>query len=83
VPVFSRDGLVFRSINRSHQSDIGGATHGAYNPEATEIWQDRIRITPLRLCEAGVTRDDALKMIATNVRHSRDFQGDLAAPRAP
>ena len=25
---------MIRSINRSHQSDIGGATHGAYNPGA-------------------------------------------------
>jgi N-methylhydantoinase B len=71
--------LVFWSINRSHESDIGGATHGAYNPGATEIWQEGLRITPLRLYEAGVVRDDVLKMIATNVRHPRDFQGDLAA----
>ena len=70
---------MFWSINRSHQSDIGGATHGAYNPGATEIWQEGLRITPLRLYEAGVVRDDVLKMIATNVRHPRDFQGDLAA----
>ena len=39
------DRLVFWSINRAHQSDIGGATHGAYNPGATEIWQEGIRIT--------------------------------------
>ena len=32
VPVFAGDRLAFWSINRSHQSDIGGATHGAYNP---------------------------------------------------
>jgi N-methylhydantoinase B len=79
VPVFAREQLVFWSINRSHQSDIGGATHGAYNPGATEIWQEGLRITPLRLYEGGVVRDDVLKMIATNVRHPRDFQGDLAA----
>ena len=79
VPVFAQQRLLFWSINRSHQSDIGGATHGAYNPGATEIWQEGLRITPLRLYEAGVVRDDVLKMIATNVRHPRDFQGDLAA----
>ena len=79
VPVFAGDRLAFWSINRSHQSDIGGATHGAYNPGATEIWQEGLRITPLRLYEAGVVRHDVLKMIATNVRHPRDFQGDLAA----
>jgi N-methylhydantoinase B len=71
--------LAFWSVNRSHQSDIGGATHGGYNPGATEIWQEGLRITPLRLYEAGTVRDDVLEMLLTNVRHPRDFRGDLAA----
>src|SRR5262252_5543604 len=79
VPVFGGGRLMFWSINRSHQSDIGGATHGGYNPGATEIWQEGIRIPPLRLIEAGAMREDVLAMIALNVRHPRDFQGDLAA----
>ena len=79
VPVFSGDRLVFWSVNRSHQSDIGGATHGGYNPGATEIWQEGIRIPPLRLHDRGAVREDVLRMIATNVRHPRDFRGDLAA----
>jgi N-methylhydantoinase B len=79
VPVFAGGRLVFWSINRAHQSDIGGATHGAYNPGATEIFQEGLRITPLRLYEAGALREDVLQMLATNVRHPRDFRGDLAA----
>jgi N-methylhydantoinase B len=79
VPVFAGDRLAFWSINRSHQSDIGGATHGAYNPGATEIWQEGLRITPLRLHDAGTVREDVLQMLLTNVRHPRDFRGDLAA----
>ena len=79
VPVFVEGELMFWSINRSHQSDIGGSTHGAYNPGATEIWQEGIRITPLKLYDAGEVRDDVMKMIATNVRHPDDFLGDLRA----
>ncbi len=79
VPVFAEGRLRFWSINRSHQSDIGGATHGAYNPGATEIWQEGLRIPPLRLYDAGALREDVLQMLATNVRHPRDFRGDLAA----
>jgi N-methylhydantoinase B len=79
LPVFAGGRLVFWSINRAHQSDIGGATHGAYNPAATEIWQEGIRITPLKLYDAGQLRDDVLHMLATNVRHSQDFLGDLRA----
>jgi N-methylhydantoinase B len=79
VPIFEGDEPRFWSINRAHQSDIGGATHGAYNAAATDIWQEGIRITPLKLYDRGEVRRDVLAMIATNVRHPRDFQGDLAA----
>jgi N-methylhydantoinase B len=79
VPVFEGDKPRFWSINRAHQSDIGGATHGAYNAAATEIWQEGLRITPLKLYDRGEVRRDLLQMIATNVRHPRDFRGDLAA----
>ncbi len=79
VPVFVDDELAFWSINRAHQSDIGGSTHGAYNPGATEIWQEGLRITPLKLYDKGELRDDVLKMITTNVRHPHDFMGDLRA----
>jgi N-methylhydantoinase B len=79
VPVFDGDRMVFWSINRSHQSDIGGATHGAYNAGATEIYQEGIRIPPLMLYEQGRRREDVYEMIVLNVRHPRDFRGDLAA----
>jgi N-methylhydantoinase B len=79
VPVFEGERARFWSINRAHQSDIGGATHGAYNAAATEIWQEGIRITPLKLYDRGEPRRDVLEMLATNVRHPRDFRGDLAA----
>ena len=79
VPVFDNGRRLFWTIVRAHQSDIGGATHGAYNPDATEIWQEGLRIPPIKLYEAGKLRDDILDMIALNVRNAHDFRGDLAA----
>ena len=84
VPVFAQPGsaepdLMFWSVVRAHHSDIGGATHGAYNPAATEIWHEGLRLPPMRLTENAVLRDDLLEMLALNVRHPRDFRGDLAA----
>jgi N-methylhydantoinase B len=79
VPVFDGDRHVFWAINRSHQSDIGGATHGAYNASASEIWQEGLRVPPLKLYDEGKRRDDVYEMIVLNVRHPRDFRGDLAA----
>jgi N-methylhydantoinase B len=40
VPVFQGERPRFWSINRAHQSDIGGVTHGAYNAAATDIRQE-------------------------------------------
>ena len=79
VPVFGAGRLMFWSVVRAHHSDIGGATHGAYNPAATEIWHEGLRVPPIRLTENGVLREDLLEMLALNVRHPRDFRGDLAA----
>ncbi|MCK1666322.1 hydantoinase B/oxoprolinase family protein [Bradyrhizobium sp. 153] len=79
VPVFDGGRRLFWSIVRAHQSDIGGATHGAYNPAATEIWQEGLRIPPIKLYEAGRLREDILDMLALNVRNAHDFRGDLAA----
>ena len=79
VPVFDGDRFAFWSINRSYQSDIGGVTHGAYNPLATEIWQEGLRIPPLRLYDRGRLREDVYEMIVLNVRHPRDLRGDVAS----
>src|SRR5271156_830648 len=79
VPVFADGKRLLWTIVRAHQSDIGGATHGAYNPGATEIWQEGLRVPPIKLYEAGRLRDDLLDLLALNVRNPDDFRGDLAA----
>jgi N-methylhydantoinase B len=79
VPIFDGDRRRYWTIVRAHQSDIGGATHGGYNPGATDIWQEGLRVPPIRLYEAGRLRDDLLDLLALNVRNPRDFRGDLAA----
>src|SRR3981081_2575794 len=78
-PGFDGDKRLLWTIVRAHQSDIGGATHGAYNPAATEIWQEGLRVPPIKLYEAGRLRDDLLDLLALNIRNPREFRGDLAA----
>lgn len=79
VPIFADGQRRLWSVVRAHMGDIGGATHGAYNPEATEIWQEGLRIPPLKLSEAGKPRADVLDMILMNVRFPNEFRGDLDA----
>lgn len=79
VPVFDGERRIYWAIVRAHQSDIGGATHGGYNPSASEIYQEGLRVPPLFLYRAGELRDDVLDLLALNIRNPRDFRGDLAA----
>ncbi|MGX9394020.1 hydantoinase B/oxoprolinase family protein (plasmid) [Nitrobacteraceae bacterium UC4446_H13] len=79
APVFAASVHRMWTVVRAHMGDIGGATHGAYNPQATEIWQEGIRIPPMKLAEKGRMREDVLEMILLNVRFPRDFRGDIQA----
>lgn len=65
--------------NRAHQSDIGGNLAGTYNPEATEIWQEGIRLPVMKLADAGVVRDDVWKLLLLNSRTADLLDGDLRA----
>lgn len=73
VPVFAGERRLLWTIVRAHQSDIGGGTHGAYNPAATEIFQEGLRIPPIKLYEAGKPRADLLDLLALNVRNPANF----------
>ncbi|GIX47361.1 MAG: N-methylhydantoinase A [Candidatus Tectimicrobiota bacterium] len=79
APIFHDGELLFYAVNRAHHSDVGGATHGGYNPAASEIYHEGLRIPPLKLYERGVPRRDVLQLLAANVRHPENFLGDLHA----
>jgi N-methylhydantoinase B len=65
--------------NRAHQSDIGGGLAGTYNPEATEIWHEGIRLPVMKLVDRGEVRDDLWKLLLLNSRTADLLDGDLRA----
>ena len=78
-PVFAADRIVAFACNRAHQSDIGGGAAGTYNPEATEIYHEGIRLPPLRLVERGEVREDLWQLLLLNSRTAELLDGDLRA----
>ncbi len=79
-PVFSTDGApAFWIVDKGHQADIGGNLIGGYNPYAKEVYQEGIRIPPLRLHDRGRLRQDVWHMLGINSRLKAIFQGDLNA----
>ena len=78
-PVFAHGALLAFACNRAHQSDIGGGAAGTYNPEATEIWHEGLRLPPLRLIEQGRLREDLWALLLLNCRTPDLLDGDLRA----
>ena len=78
-PIFAGGELVGLTCNRAHQSDIGGGAAGAYNPAATEVFHEGIRLPVLRLVEAGAMREDLWKLLMLNTRTPHLLDGDLRA----
>ncbi len=67
-PIFVGDRLVAWSATKGHQADIGGAVRGGYNPNATEVWQEALRIPAVKVIERGVLRQDVWDLIFANIR---------------
>jgi N-methylhydantoinase B len=68
----------FFVASRAHHADIGGALAGSMGP-AREIFQEGLRVPPVKIFRAGKVDADILRLILTNVRTPIERQGDLAA----
>ena len=68
VPIFHGDELVAWAASKGHLADIGGMTAGGYDPQAREVWQEALRIPPVKVYEAGRFRKDVWDLIAANIR---------------
>ncbi|KFC75115.1 hypothetical protein FG93_00875 [Bosea sp. LC85] len=62
-----------------HHVDVGGGAAGSYYANATEIFQEGIRIPPLRLVDRGVLNAGVFEMLLHNVRQPDETRGDLNA----
>jgi len=67
-PIFHENTLIGWAAAKGHQADIGGAVQGGYNPNATEVWQEAIRIPAVKLYERGELREDVWNLIFANIR---------------
>ena len=81
-PIFLQDKLVAWSAAKGHQADIGGAVAGGYNPNATEVWQEALRIPPVKVIERGKLRKDVWDLIFANIRFdivAEDIRAEIGA----
>jgi N-methylhydantoinase B/oxoprolinase/acetone carboxylase alpha subunit len=83
APVFTRRSRKpsFYLANRAHHADVGGMSPGSM-PMAREIYQEGIRIPPVKIVRAGKLDRDLLGLILANVRTPAEREGDLMAQLA-
>jgi len=76
-PIFLDGALVGWSASIGHQLDVGGKTPGGNGCDATEIFQEGLRIPAVKLYAAGEPVDAVFEMIDRNVRVPRQVLGDV------
>ena len=79
MPIFSRGRPIAFSAAMTHHQDVGGMSPGSVPTNATEIYQEGIRIPPLKYRDGGEVNQTLLDMLALNVRVPETFMGDLNA----
>lgn len=72
---------LFHVAARAHHSDVGGMSPGSM-PLSREIFQEGLRIPPLKLYESGRLNKSLLQLLLHNVRTPLEREGDLAAQAA-
>lgn len=78
-PVFYHDELIALVANLAHHSDMGGMVPGSMPINATDIFQEGIKISPCRVRREGVVDDEIVSLIVNNTRVPDEWRGDLDA----
>ena len=83
TPIVAKDGRVVAiSAAMTHHQDMGGMSPGSVPTNAVEIFQEGLRIPPLRFRENGEYNETLVSLIRQNVRIPNTVMGDLNAQLA-
>jgi len=78
-PLFAAGRLFVFPVVRAHWGDVGGMSPGSLTGDATEIFQEGVRIPPIRIVDRGTPNQAALDLIFANMRGTRERMGDFDA----
>ncbi|MFI3905435.1 hydantoinase B/oxoprolinase family protein [Ochrobactrum sp. S1502_03] len=79
MPVFSGDRLIAWTANIAHNSDVGGKSPGSLSADATEIFQEGLRLPAIKMISKGEAIPGIFDIITVNSRMSDFLEGDLWA----
>jgi N-methylhydantoinase B len=80
VPTFDADGDVVAFVQAfGHHDDIGGGTPGSMPSGARSVFEEGLMVPPIRLWDAGVPNQAALRIMTRNSRMPESLAADLDA----
>jgi N-methylhydantoinase B len=82
MPIFVEGTLEAFAVVIGHQTDMGGRVPGSNASDSTEVYQEGLRIPPVKLYERGVASRAVRRIIEKNVRVPERVLGDIGAEYA-
>lgn len=79
MPIFYDGQLQAFAANMAHWADVGGKTPGGWCPDSTDVFQEGMIFSHLKLYDAGQLNGTLLELIMANNRFPGVVQGDLNA----
>lgn len=79
MPVFADGRIVAWTANIAHNSDVGGMAPGSLSGDATEIFQEGLRLPAIKLISKGKLIDPVMDIIKVNSRMPDVLEGDVWA----
>ncbi len=79
-PLFDESGelIIFPAV-RAHWVDVGGMVPGSYSGLSDNIYQEGVRIPPIKIIEAGSINRAAMTLLMANMRVPEEREGDFNA----
>jgi N-methylhydantoinase B len=78
-PVARGGEVIGYAASRAHHADVGGMTPGSMPAGAREVFQEGLRLPPVRLVSDGEVNRDVMDILLANVRNPRERRADLRA----
>ena len=79
MPVFAEGRLIAWTANIAHNSDVGGMAPGSLSGNATEIFQEGLRLPAIKIIDQGTPIAPVMDIIKVNSRMPDILEGDLWA----
>src|SRR6476620_8443782 len=78
-PIFRGDELLAFAGCIGHVAEVGGKAPGSFASDATDVYQEGLRLPPVKLLEGGVYNEQLWRVIFANHRTPRNTWGDFNA----